>query len=619
MRISNNMMTYGFLSSLNKSMERENTLQEQLADGIAVRKPSDDPIKATRVVRYDTSLALNKQFTQNSQDAQSWMNTTDSTMSSVSSLMIKIKQLVVSADSTKTTSDLNVIGKQIDEMINQVVSLGNTQIGARYIFGGQNDATQPLVRTTIKDPNSGLTREVVEYNGDNGKISMPIQTGAANPSQDSVNITGEEAFGPLDTVYGQKTLDVLNHLLDIKNELMKTSNVSQTNAAGGIGTVSGTYSGDGFQDYAVRVDSTDTASGRVQGASYSTDGGNTWTAVGASGTNTSIDYTGNPAVLTLPNGITFKITDSTAAKSGDAYSFRVPQTAFTYNKSNTAGGDAVMTGVYTGTGKTSYTVKLTGLDSSGQVTGADYSTDGGSTWQSLSNYTLAQSNGSGGAATVTGTDTAHTYQMKIGSVDSDGKILTASYSTDGTTWTPATVAYNVNADSTTSATINMGGETMTVAANKNNAVGDTYTSTYSGGNITLNGGTSALKLPNGVVLNVDTASGNAIGDTYSFQVPQGTGPNTQWVSAVGLQEVDGDHAMQLKQQTALGVRMAMYQMATDMMATENTGIQTDISNNQDVDEAQALTDLNTAKTNYSAALAVGARIMQKSLVDFLTS
>lgn len=387
------MMSYNFLNSLNTSLEQQNKLQEQLTDGRAIHRPSDDPVKASRDLRYQTNLGVNTQYTQNLQDAQSWMNTTDSAMSDLSSVMIKINELVVSADDTKPQDALNTIGHQIDELINQVVQIGNTQLGDRYVFAGQNDTTQPFVRTTIQDPQSGLTKEVVIYNGDDTKLSMPIKNGAANPSQDSVNLTGVDVFGPAESTFGRSTLSVLNHLLDIKNELTKTSTISQTNSSGGIGTVGGTYTGVGYQDYAVRIDNVG-VSGEVTGASVSMDGGNTWQDVTTiTGGSITAGDASSPTVVNLGQGVTFSIaastgnTKHTVGSTGDVYSFRVPQTAPPVQQSNNAGGAATVTGTYNKTEATNYSVRVTGVDAAGQVTGAEFTTDQGVTWNAVPSLT----------------------------------------------------------------------------------------------------------------------------------------------------------------------------------------------------------------------------------------
>lgn len=640
MRISSNMMRYNFLRSLNDSMETQNTLQEQLSDGKSLHRPSDDPVRAVRDLTYKTSQVLNEQYTQNLQDAQSWMENTDGVMSDLSSVMIKVKELVVSADDTKPTDALNTIGAQIDGLINQVVSLGNTKIGDRYLFGGQNDSTQPFVRTTIKDPNSDLTKEVVIYNGDNSRISMPIQAGAVNPTQDSVNLTGTDVFGAEKTIYGQKTLSVLNNLLEIKNELRKTSTVTQTNSAGGTGTVGGKYTGAGYANYDIEIKNAD-ATGHVTSVAYSKDGSE-WTDIPVDNatnptTIPSINIANNPAKIVFADGVTFSIADNTNNKSetadangtihADVYSFRVPQDAFDVAQSNASGGAATITGTATNTESIPNSVRIDDIDSSGQVTAASYSSDGGSTWTSLSNYNVTQTNSSGSAATVTGNLTAGPYTVAITGVDENGKITEINGD-------PAiNITYDITTDTDTgktSSTANIQlatGVVLHIPTNTANKTTDTYTViAKSNSFITTTGTSTEIKLPSdttisglsGLTMTIAANSKNMVNDAYSFDLPQGNGPDVEWLSSVATQYVSDDHNLQLKSQTNLGARMSMYEMAYNMLLNQNTVIQTDIANTEDIDMAKAITDFNTAQNIYRSALAVGGKIMPTSLVDFLS-
>ena len=326
MRITNNMITNSYLTSFNSALERQNKLQEQLSDGKLIHRASDDPVRAVRSLKYNTNLAENEQFTQNVKDATSWMETTDSAMSELNSIMTRAKELVVSADSTKSPDSMQALGKELDGLIDAAVTIGNTQIGDRYLFAGQMDKTKPLERQTITDPATGLNVEVVTYNGDTNKISMPSQTGLVNPVQDSVNLTGIEAFGPAqnytDTVSGTTTVTLksLNDLIKIKNELLRTtSTVSQSNTSSGTATLRGNYAGNGYTDVVARISS---VSGEaVTGVEYSTDGGATWAAADA-------DTTKSPTIFALKStGMTLQIAEASGNKLGDAYSFRAPVSA----------------------------------------------------------------------------------------------------------------------------------------------------------------------------------------------------------------------------------------------------------------------------------------------------
>lgn len=232
MRITENMMTFNYLNSLNKALERQSTLQEQLSDGKAIHRPSDDPIKTIRSLRFNTNLVMNQQYVQNVKDAVSWLDSTDAAMSDIGSVLIRAQELAVKAGGINNETSYKAIATEVDGIINHLVQVGNSQVGDRYIFAGQKDKTQPLERKTItitdpSDPSKTIQKDVVVYSGDMNKISMPVQPGAANPDQDSVNVSGEQVFGPLTPLQGTdgtvyQTLDVFSHLIALKEELQKT-------------------------------------------------------------------------------------------------------------------------------------------------------------------------------------------------------------------------------------------------------------------------------------------------------------------------------------------------------------------------------------------------------------
>lgn len=230
MRVTNNMITYNFLTSLNSSLGRQNELQEKLSDGKAIHRPSDDPVKAIRSLRFNTNLAVNEQYTKNVNDAISWLETTDGALMDMGSILIRAKELVVSADGSKPPDALNAIGKEIDGLINTLVGIGNTKIGDRYIFAGQHDKTEPFERKMVDPdatPGGSDAFETVIYKGDQNKVSMIIQTGSVDPKKDSIGLTGVDVFGPFTTVNEEasgkltNTANTLTHLIEIKNELLK--------------------------------------------------------------------------------------------------------------------------------------------------------------------------------------------------------------------------------------------------------------------------------------------------------------------------------------------------------------------------------------------------------------
>lgn len=212
------MITGNYLYSLNKSLERQNTIQEQLSDGKAIHRASDDPIKAIRALRFNTSISANEQYTQNVKDAISWMDTTDGALQDISDITARAKELAIKAVSPNPTEGFKAIASEVDGIINQLVQTGNTKLGDRYVFSGQKDTTEPF--TSIKDASGKVIR--VEYKGDNNKLSMSIQPGLADAAKDSVNLTGTEVFGAVTPAAdGNPTVTLFNNLIALRDELMK--------------------------------------------------------------------------------------------------------------------------------------------------------------------------------------------------------------------------------------------------------------------------------------------------------------------------------------------------------------------------------------------------------------
>lgn len=143
MRISSGFMSHSYLVQLNKTYAKQAKLLEQ-SDGNAIHRPSDNPVQCVRTMTFKTSLAENEQYTQNLDDALSWMKQSDDTLVNMTDLLKTIKEKVSqAANSINTDSDFAAISKEIEETINQVRNLSNSQIGDRFLFSGQKDKTMP--------------------------------------------------------------------------------------------------------------------------------------------------------------------------------------------------------------------------------------------------------------------------------------------------------------------------------------------------------------------------------------------------------------------------------------------------------------------------------------------
>jgi flagellar hook-associated protein 3 FlgL len=84
-----------------------------------------------------------------------------------------------------------------------------------------------------------------------------------------------------------------------------------------------------------------------------------------------------------------------------------------------------------------------------------------------------------------------------------------------------------------------------------------------------------------------------------------------------LDKLDGQVDNLLKERSELGARMNRMELSVSRIGGLEVSTTRLLSSEEDVDLAQVITDLKTQESVQNAALSVGARIIQQSLVDFL--
>ena len=137
MRITNNMLINNMLNNLNNNLNRMNKYQNQLATGKKISLPSDDPIVASRALKLRTDVAEIQQYKRNVDDANSWMDITETTLGQMGDVMHRVRELAVqAANETNTPEDLDKIKQEMEQLKVQMVHLANTTYAGRYIFSG---------------------------------------------------------------------------------------------------------------------------------------------------------------------------------------------------------------------------------------------------------------------------------------------------------------------------------------------------------------------------------------------------------------------------------------------------------------------------------------------------
>lgn len=185
-------------------------LQDQMSTGRRINKPSDDPIGISFSMRYRSELEANDQYQSNVDSALSWLNYTDTMMDQMGSVLHRARELAVQgangASSVEATDSMRL---EIEQLYNQMTTIGNSQFNGKYVFNGQLTDQKPF-----PDPDNAAGATP-----DNGEIQFEIGLGVKL----SVNKTAEQVFGPT----GNNVFSVLKDLIgELKN--YNTDGVSQS-------------------------------------------------------------------------------------------------------------------------------------------------------------------------------------------------------------------------------------------------------------------------------------------------------------------------------------------------------------------------------------------------------
>ena len=151
-RISSNYMVQRYQKDLNELDYTKSKLMEQ-GDGKKLHRPSDNSVDYSRYLRYNVSEGENNRYQDSVKAGISWMNTTQTALAGMEDIQKTFKAKTIQGandDKDENSGDWPAIAREMKAGIQQIISLGNTQLGDRYIFSGQADLRQPF---SISDEN----------------------------------------------------------------------------------------------------------------------------------------------------------------------------------------------------------------------------------------------------------------------------------------------------------------------------------------------------------------------------------------------------------------------------------------------------------------------------------
>jgi len=162
MRISNQLVASNFLQVLNRNQTELSRLQLQVSSGKQYSLASQSPVNNALAMYHKTEIAEGGQYTKNISRTEEWLDNTDSSLTTLETALQRARELAVQgANDTLVQADRDAIAQEIDELLQHVIDIANTDVGGEYIFGGNDVETKPV--QLLDGQKVGAMRDIVTY------------------------------------------------------------------------------------------------------------------------------------------------------------------------------------------------------------------------------------------------------------------------------------------------------------------------------------------------------------------------------------------------------------------------------------------------------------------------
>ncbi|MGE3076046.1 MAG: flagellar hook-associated protein FlgL [Dehalococcoidia bacterium] len=198
MRLSELSRSNSQIRYMSAATERADKIQQQLSTNKRIQRASDDPTGASMAMQYRKNIAFEAQMRRNLENGTAFLNVTESALDGATEMLQRARELTVQGSTgTLGPNEKTNIASELNQIIQQLGQIANTNFGGAYIFSGYKTDT-PAYNVTGNPPVSAT------WQGDNGQRVRQIS------AQDSVavNVIGDTVFG-----------DIFSQLITLRDNL----------------------------------------------------------------------------------------------------------------------------------------------------------------------------------------------------------------------------------------------------------------------------------------------------------------------------------------------------------------------------------------------------------------
>ena len=168
---------------------------DTVTSGRKIKKLSDDPFRLALMLDTRAELADIDQFERNLEMGEAWLSSTEESLRKVQDRLADVQVTALAMlNDTNNKSDRELAATGVEEVINDIVQVTNTDVNGRYIYSGTRTNVEPFVFMN----NAGEIVDVSEatrvaYRGDN----QPFRIQTQNDEELDVGSDGSQIYGTM--------------------------------------------------------------------------------------------------------------------------------------------------------------------------------------------------------------------------------------------------------------------------------------------------------------------------------------------------------------------------------------------------------------------------------------
>lgn len=218
MRVTSDMQLRGVLRNAQRSQSNMAKLQDQLASGLRLQRPSDGPAEMARVLKNRQNDARLLAHLTTIRDATIALDASTTALTDAKNVLTRAKDIALQAANTATSDPAanEALAQEIDGAINSLLRIANRKLpDGQSLFAGTASQTTPFV---ISATDSAGRPTQIDYRGTNASSQVLI-----GPGETLDALIPGDVFRLPQSGNNVDTADAFQILMQLRDDIRNTS------------------------------------------------------------------------------------------------------------------------------------------------------------------------------------------------------------------------------------------------------------------------------------------------------------------------------------------------------------------------------------------------------------